>query len=409
MNTDAKAESLLMQGYPAAPGQRVTRENMLAPPYNVWSYQHMRELVPTRAIARGTGPVGALIPAPVDLGALTFVAADDSTATLAELLDITHADALVVLHEGRLVYETYQNGMHAGSLHQMWSVTKSFVGTLAEQIAQEGLLVLDAPVVDYVPELADSAWGDATVRHALDMTTGIRFSEIYDDPSSEIGLYSVATGFTPRPDGYTGPRDTAELLPTLVKEGEHGHIFHYVTPNTDVVGWVLARATGRSFSQLLSERLWSRLGMEHDAYVMVDSIGMEITGGSLSASARDLARFGQLLLNDGTHDGEQIISPDVIARLREGGDKQAFARSEEGQVGSILEGWSYRSFWWVSHNEHGAFTGIGIHGQWLYIDPTARMVAVLQSSQPDALNEAADVAVVRGLHAIAQRLVDVRS
>jgi len=398
---DVTEEAQLMQGYPAAVDQRVTIENMLMPPYNRWAYQHMLELRPTRAISRGTGPVAVLSDVPVDLSAVTYVAADGSDATLDDLLEITSGDALVILHEGRLIHETYRNGMHAGSLHHMWSVTKSFVGTLAEQLASDGLLDLDAAITDYVPELRGSAWGDAMVRHALDMVTGIRFNEIYDDPTSGIGLYAAATGLVSLPPEYPGPRNSSELLPIFQKDGTHGDIFHYVTPNTDVVGWVIARAAGKLFSQLLSERIWSRLGMEHDAYVIVDSIGMEVVGGWLSANARDLARFGQVMLQDGMHNGKQSIAAEVIAGIRAGGDQAAFARSEEGDAGAILEDWSYRSFWWVSHNEHAAYTGIGINGQWLYIDPTARMVAVLQSSHPESVNLDADTAVVRGFHAIA--------
>jgi CubicO group peptidase (beta-lactamase class C family) len=398
------ATALLMQGYPAPPERRVSLENMLIPPYNRWAFQHMRELLPTREISRGHGPVSVLVETPRSLDAVRYLAADGSTGNLATLLDITGADALVVLHEGRLVHEEYRNGMQPGSKHLMWSVTKSFVGTLAEQLAHEGALDLDASVTHYVPELAGSAWGDASVQHALDMATGIQFNEIYDDPTSEIGLYSVAAGFMPVPDGYTGPRNMSELLPVLMKEGEHGYRFHYVTPNTDVAGWIIARASGKPFSRLLSERIWSRLGMEADAYVIVDSIGMELTGGGLSASARDLARFGQLLLDDGVHDGERIIASEVVARIRAGGDKEAFARAEEGETDSPFEGWSYRSFWWVSHNEHEAFTGVGINGQWLYVDPTANVVIVMQSSHPEAVNLDADVAVVRGFGAIARHL-----
>lgn len=394
----------LMEGYPAPPERRVTRDNMLTPPFNRWAFQHMRELLPTAPIARGSGPVRPLPADPASLDDLTFTAHGGERRTLREMLDECYADALVVLHDGRLVHETYRNGMTPATPHQMMSVTKSMVGLLAMQLVCEGRIDPDALVPSYVPELAGSAWGDATVRHALDMTTGIRFDEAYGDVDSEIGQYAIACNLYPCPQGYDGPDHIAALLPTFQREGRHGERFHYVTPNTDVIGWIIARVTGRPFSRLFSERIWSRIGAEHDAYILKDPAGFEVTGGGLNATARDLARVGQLLLDDGVVDGARLLDPAVIADARAGGDRDAFARSDEAVAGSPYEGWSYRSFWWVSHNAHGAFTGIGINGQWLWVDPTARVVIVLQSSHPDPVGEEADASVIPGLHAIAAQL-----
>ena len=397
------AELGLMEGYPAAPERRVTRENLMEAPYNRWGFQHMRELMPTAEVYRGDGPVRELPRRPRDLGGLTFAAADGAERTVKEMLALSYADALVVLHEGALVYEQYLNGMGPASQHQMWSVTKSLVGTLALQLAHEGLIDESRPVLDYIPELAGSAWEDASVRHALDMTTGIEFSEVYDFEDGDIARYGIATGFRPMPEGYRGPRTVDELFPQFPKAGEHGEAFHYVTPNTDVIGWIIARVTGQPFSRVFGERVWSQLGTERDAYIIRDAIGMEMAGAGFNATARDLARFGQMVLDDGVCDGRQVIAPEVIATIRKGGDRAAFARGTE-EYGPLWEGWSYRAFWWITHNPHGAFTGIGINGQWLYVDPTARVVIVQQSSYPTADQPEADDVCVPGFHAIAREL-----
>lgn len=393
----------LMQGYPAPAEKLVTLENMRRPPYNRWAFQHIRELTPTVEIWRGDGPIVPLDIAPRDLDSLPVQLDDGSAYTVADMLDIAYADAIVVLHQGRLVYERYRNGMRPHSQHQMMSVTKSLVGTLALQLAHEGLIDLNAPVSRYLPELSSCAWTDATVRHALDMSTGIAFDEIYDDLQSDIGRYAVAAGFNPPPEGYSGPRNLAEALPTWQKRGEHGYAFHYVTPNTDVIGWIIARVSGKPFSQLCSERIWSRLGAERDAYIIRDQIGMEMTGGGLNATARDLARFGQMLLQNGSYLGQQIIAPEVVADIHAGGDQEVFARGA-ADWGPLWANWSYRSFWWYTHNAHNAFTGIGIHGQWLYIDPTAQVVIVQQSSYPSADQPDADPVTLAAFHAIAQTL-----
>jgi CubicO group peptidase (beta-lactamase class C family) len=399
------AELGLMQGYPAPEDKRVTRSNLMRAPYNRWGFQHMRELMPTAEIYRGDGPVRELTRRPLDLSGFSFAAADGTQRTVREMLDLSYADSLVVLHDGALVYEQYLNGMGPASQHQMMSVTKSLVGTLALQLAHEGLIDQQLPVSHYLPELKGSAWDDATVQHALDMSTGIRFEEIYDFADGDVARYAFASGFAEPPAGYQGPRTVPELFPQFPKQGNHGEAFHYVTPNTDVIGWIIARVTGQPFSKIFSERIWSRLGTERDAYIIRDAIGMEMAGAGFNATARDLARFGQLLLDDGVCDGQQIIAPEVIAIIRDGGDREAFARGTE-EYGPLWKGWSYRAFWWMTHNAHEAFTGIGINGQWLYIDPTARVVIVQQSSYPTADQPDADAVCLPGFHAIAQHLME---
>jgi CubicO group peptidase (beta-lactamase class C family) len=365
----------------------------------------MRELMPTAEVYRGDGPIRDLPRRPHGLSGLEFEAADGTHRTVREMLDLSYADALVVLHDGALVYEQYLNGMGPASQHQMMSVTKSLVGTLALQLAHEGLIDEDRPVGGYLPELAGSAWEDASVRHTVNMTTGIRFDEVYDFEQGDVARYAIASGITAMPDGYTGPRSVPELFPQIPKAGIHGEAFHYVTPNTDVIGWIIGRVTGQPFSRIFSDRIWSRLGMERDAYIVRDAIGMEMAGGGFNATARDLARFGQMVLDDGNCDGRQIIAPEVIAIIRGGGDPEVFARGT-AEYGPLFQGWSYRAFWWLTHNDHGAFTGIGINGQWLYIDPTARVVIVQQSSYPTADQPEADAVCLPGFHAIARHLME---
>lgn len=395
----------LMQGYPAPVDRRVTRSNLMLPPNNRWAFQHMREFMPTAGIYRGDGPVRVLNQRPVELANFSFASTNGSEHTVDEMLDASYADALVVLHDGELVFERYLNGMNPASQHQMMSVTKSLCGTLALQLIHEGLIDEDLPVGHYLPELAGSAWEDANVKHAMDMSTGIAFSEVYDweDELGDMVRYAICSGLSDSPDGYQGPTTITELFPTFQKDGEHGHMFHYVTPNTDIVGWIIGRVTGVPLSQAFSERIWSQLGTERDAYIIRDHIGMDMAGGGLNATARDLARFGQMILDNGQVDGRQVIAPEVVAEIFKGGDQEAFARGSE-EWSPLWKGWSYRAFWWITHNANNAFTGIGINGQWLYIDPTARVVIVQQSSFPTADQPAIDEIVLPGFNAIARHL-----
>lgn len=163
---------------------------------------------------------------------------------------------------------------------------------------------LSKTVATYVPELRDSAFGDATVQQILDMTTGVSYSEIYDDPQSDLARYGAVFRFAgePGPD-YQGPLTIYDYLPTLRKQGTHGEGFHYVTPNTDVLGWIIRRVTNKSVDVNLSERFWQRMGGERDGYFWVDGAGTEMAGGGLNITARDAARFGQMILQGDQFNG----------------------------------------------------------------------------------------------------------
>ncbi len=236
----------------------------------------------------------------------------------------------------------------------------------------------------------------------MDMTTSLDYSENYSDPNAGIWQYSAAANPLPKPADYTGPVGYYEYLQTVQPAGEHGQAFGYKTVNTDVLGWVLARSTGQGVARLIAERLWQPLGMEQDAYMTADALGTEFAGGGLSAGLRDLGRFGLLLLNGGQHQGQQVIPAAAIDSIRSGGDKGHFAQAGY----TTLPGGSYRGMWWVFHNEHGAFAARGVHGQTIYIDPTADMVLVRFSSHPSAKNAKIDPTSLPAYQAVAEYLLN---
>ena len=246
-----------------------------------------------------------------------------------------------------------------------------------------------------------SAFADATVRQVLDMTTGLKYSENYGDPNAEIWAHVRAGSVLPRPPGYQGPGTFYEFLQTVQKEGEHGQAFAYKTVNTDALGWVIRRVTGKSIGENLHERIWSKLGPEQDAYFTIDLVGNEFAGGGLNTALRDLARFGEMMRLDGYYNGQQIVPKAVVADIRGGGDKDKFA----GAGYKTLPGWSYRNMWWVSHNEHGAYSARGIHGQAIYIDPKAEMVIARYASHPLPNNAFADPTSLPAYHALAKHLM----
>lgn len=315
---------------------------------------------------------------------------------------MNYTDGILVLHKGRVVYERYFGVLDEKGQHGAMSVTKSFIGTLGAILVAEGKLDDKKTVGHYVPELKSSAFGDATIRQLLDMTTAIKFSENYADPNAEVWAHAHAGNPLPKPKDYTGPKTYFEFLVTIQKLGEHGDAFAYKTANTDALGWVISRVTGHSVAEELSQRIWQKMGAEQDAYFTVDSIGTPFSGGGLNLGLRDLARFGELLRNDGRISNQQIIPRSVVEDIRGGGDKEAFSKAGY----KLLPGWSYRNMWWVTHNEHGAFAARGVHGQTLYIDPTAEMVIARFSSYPIAPNAANDPITLPAFHALAKLLLN---
>ncbi|VVQ28212.1 6-aminohexanoate-dimer hydrolase [Pseudomonas fluorescens] len=367
-----------------------------------WSVSNFRQLMPTINVSRGLGaPVTLVSALRKDIDAISFVPLGaKAPMTWEQSLAATYTDGIVVMHRGKVVYERYLGVLKPEGQHAAMSVTKSVVGTLGAMLVAEGRIDANKHVAEYVPELAASAFGGATVRQVLDMTTGLKYSEDYADPNAEVWAHAKAGSPLPKPKDYSGPRSYYEFLQTVQPQGEHGSAFGYKTVNTDVLGWIIARATGRNVAQLLSERIWSRLGAEQDAYFTVDSIGTPFAGGGLNTGLRDLARFGEMLRNDGQFNGQQIVPQAVVDDIRRGGDKQAFAQAGY----DLLKGWSYRSMWWVTNKEGGAFMARGVHGQRIYVDPKAEMVIVRYASHPVASNSANDPVTLPAFDALAQHL-----
>jgi CubicO group peptidase (beta-lactamase class C family)/outer membrane protein assembly factor BamB len=368
-----------------------------------WTFSHWRELRPTVAVPHGNGPVWPLEGTPrTDLDAVTFLPIGGTTpVTWAQSVEANYTDGIVVLHRGRIVYERYAGALATDRPHIAFSVTKSFVGTLAAMLIAEGALDPTAKVTRYLPELAGSGFGDATVAQVLDMTTALDFVENYTGESPSMEAYRYSTGFAPRPANASGPTSIYSFLPTVAKKGTHGEEFHYRTPNVDVAAWLIARVTGKSAATVLSERIWSRMGAEDDAFLQVDKDGVPLMGTSLNARLRDMARFGELMRLNGRFNGQQIVPVAVVDEIRRGASPKAFLAGGY----PTLPGWSYHDFWWVSHDDHGAYMARGIHGQAIYVDPKAEMVIARFASHPLAGNANLDPMSLPAYRAVAEHLM----
>jgi CubicO group peptidase (beta-lactamase class C family) len=335
-----------------------------------WSLCHIEELVPTRSVWRGSESIRELPKAEQDLSRLPVQTLDGRSLTLHDALQECYTDGFLVMHRGKIILEQYFAHCKPHTRHLIQSATKSFVGTLVEELIVARELDREQLIPHYLPELSRTAWHDARVADVLDMLVGMKFDEDYSRQDSEVYRYLTAMGMLPSLPGADIPQSVYEYLPSIAKQGEHNCTFAYREPNISVLGWLLRRVTGMSLTDLISERIWQPLGMERDAYCMIDSWGAE---GSLAMTLRDFARFGDMILNRGSVSGWQVLSTNTIESLFEGGDIQKFAAGMGNP--SPLSSHSYRSQWWVRHLQgRNALQARGAYGQSLYIDPKAEVV-----------------------------------
>jgi CubicO group peptidase (beta-lactamase class C family) len=373
----------LMTGFPPAPESQVTLANWQDPPFNRWAFQHMRELIPSHAIPAGQP---APLPAGPSLGNPGLTRLDGSEATVEDVLAGTYTDAFLVVRDGQVVAERYYAGMTAGTRHLVQSVSKSILSCVAGVLTDRGLLDLRAPVTTYVPEVGDSGYADATIRDLLDMRTGVAFRETYTDADAEVRVMERSMGWRPAQPG--DPAGAYPYLATLGRAGPHGDEFSYRSADSDMLGWACERASGARMADLISGLIWQPIGAEHHAEITCDPLGTAIPDGGISATARDLARFGQMLVDDGAAQGRTIVPEAWLADVRdpEPGVREAFARTDNEYV--LPGGW-YRSQFWVIPGPGGpVLVCLGIYGQLIYADRAARTVVVKLSSWPDAQNTA---------------------
>ncbi len=357
----------MMHAFPPPPEGQVTLANWRTAPFSHWGFSHVRELIPSAEIKNDPRSVRPLPEAPTALPSLDRIAEP--------------CNALLVLHRGRIVAERYADGMTAGTPHILMSVSKSMLGLLAGILAESGCLDTGAPVTEHVPEVSNTAYRGATVRQLLDMRAGILFDEDYMAGDGPIVDYRRATGWNPLEPGEP-PSDLRSFLAQLAgADGSHGQRFHYVSPNTDLLAWVIERAAGERYADLMGRLLWAPAGAGWPAYITVDRLGAPRAAGGMCVTARDLARIGQLIVENGRRDGRQVLPERWIDDIESNGDPEAW---EAGEFSSFFPGrrMHYRSQCYVLRGKNPLIFGIGIHGQNLYVDRYAEVVMVRLCSRP---------------------------
>ncbi|CAM4160992.1 6-aminohexanoate hydrolase [Bacillus wiedmannii] len=360
----------------------VTKKNWLDDPYLRWSYTHMKEFTLINEVNNNPEHVSHFSTASQNLDDFAVERRFGNTTPLKKLLDDNKTDAFVVVHNGQLVYERYFNGYNESEPHGMASLAKVFTGAIIQSLAEENRIDLEKTADAYIKELKNTPFGNATLQQLMDMQVSVEYpTHGYEHPALEnqdAQLY-LASNILPRGKNYDGPMKIYDMLREAEETATPGSDFSYDNGSAETLAWVIRTITGKSLAENVSERIWSQIGMEENAYYVTDETKVEQASAGLNATARDMARFGQLLLNNGEYNGKQILPSSITKDIK---------NVQEGELavgpGASI---SYHNQWWIPHNEQGAFEVLGSYGQTLYIDPKANMVIVHFSSNATPSNE----------------------
>ncbi|MFH8473661.1 serine hydrolase domain-containing protein [Streptomyces sp. NPDC018000] len=340
-----------------------------------------RELTPSRRVWRGPEPARAL---PGEPAGLDTVAIDlgGTTIKLPDLFTAAQTDAFLVMHRGCVVHETYRHGTEAHTPHFNASAAKSYIGLMAATLAHQGLLDRSARASAHIPELAGTAFGDATIEDLLHMGTQVSYAGRPFDKAIEAQRYFAVIAPQLRPFGYNGPTTIREHLLTARATGKLGTGFRYENGNVETLAEVLRRITGLTTSALLSELIWSKIGAEEDAYYILDSDGVEAACGGFSATARDVARLGEMLRCGGAVGSRQVLPEEVATTITSGVPdgyprRVRFPAAPPDSPATL----SYHDLWWIPNDPYGSYLASGIHGQRLLVSPGLDLVAVHFGSQ----------------------------
>jgi hypothetical protein len=390
----------IMDTVPAAPDRQVTLANWRIAPFNRWGLHHMREVVPTATVQRDPDRMWQVPVQPgSDLGDVEFTTFDGTRRTVAGWMTEGYGDGLLVMKDGVIVHEQYAGHLTPTTTHLMFSVTKSVTGLVTGLVVDRCGLDPTSLVGDILPEAADSGFGDCTVRDVLDMTVCLDFDEIYDDTYAPMRAYRESSGWLP-PADPANPLDLRHFLAGLGRrEGQHGRHFRYLSPNSDMLGWILERAAGRSYASMLSEWLWAPMGAQCSADLAVDRCGAPRTAGGLAATLRDMGRLTEMVRCGGVANGRQVVPAWWIDDIFTQGDPEAWKGNSFEDM--LPRGGRYRSQWYLSDERGSQTMGAGIHGQWIWFDRDRAVTVVKLTSRPLASDDACDEAELASFEALA--------
>lgn len=352
------------------------------------NFRHLERFVPTSEMPAS--------PNPWDLGVnsntLTFTGDFMGKPTsLEEFIALSDTSSFLVIKDGEIIYENYSHGDSVDSLHLSFSVAKSFTSALLGIALGEGKIdSLQDPIRKYLPELTSPTFDGVTIEHVLQMSSGVRFTEVYTDPASDINTMTTKVP----------PLSYLEYINTLGRDKPPGTYNHYASINTQLLGILLVKVAGESMTDYMTSRLWHPLGMQHKGLWTLDGQGIELAMGGLAASARDYARLGLLYLNDGMR-GDQRILPQGWVQASVTPDEPHLMPGDNPNSSNV-SGYQYQ--WWTPRDWDNDYLARGIWGQNIYVHPGNRVVIVKLAADQKNFDPRYKLAYIDYLQDLAQSL-----
>ena len=380
----------------------INQNNWNQHPNQVWSFQNMKDLFSTQTLSKSNDPSSFDTKLNQDIENFEFDTLEGKSTSIKDSFSETHADAFLVIKNEEIIYEKYFNEMSAHSPHLMNSISKSFLGMLAGVLVGKGIVDPEDKISNLIPEFKDSAFVETTLQNALDMAGAVKFGEDYAQPDADFWLETAMFGWRPDLKANLKANNLKEFAQSLKDtEQNDGEKYHYRTILTDVAAMALEQAANQSVFELMDEYIWQKLKPENDAHVVLDLNGFPYFGAGMNASARDLGRFGLMLLNNGKYAEEQIVPASWISDTIAGdsGYKQRFAASEHGPM--MPDGHYKNKMWVVDEN---IMLCIGIHGQFICINKATNSVIVRFSSQPEPLDLIMFANTLAGIQSVSSKI-----
>lgn len=293
---------------------------------------------------------------------------EDSNQNLMDALEYYETDGLLILKNDTILYENYWHDNDQSSKHISWSVAKSFLSALIGIAIERGQIEnINDPITKYLKDFADTGYENVSIKNLLQMSSGIGFNEDYADYDSDINRFARTISFG------TSMREFARSLKNEKPQGTYNH---YVSIDTQMLAMLLVEVTNKSISENLKDEIWLKIGMENDAYYMVDDTGMEVALGGLNATLRDYAKFGLLYLKRGLWNGQTVIPSHWVDASHKIND----AHLMPGENVNSSSTWGYGYQWWIPGFPNDEYMASGVYNQHIFIDPVNQVVVAKTSS-----------------------------
>lgn len=332
----------------------------------VYNFLNMEATFATTTVTKSPSPTR--LPERLDFQLPTDFKSDGKSYNVEEFLERTLTTGLMVIHKDTIVFENYHNGLTPETTHISWSMAKSFVSGMLGMAVDEGLIEsIQDPITKYLPQLKESGYNNVPIKDILQMSSGVGFNEDYADFNSDINRFGR----------YFALGSSFEKFALSLKNARPPGTFnHYVSIDTQVLGMLLKKTTGKTITDYMKEKIWDPMGMEHDATWVIDGDGMELALGGLNATLRDYGKFGLLYLRNGDWFGKQIVPANWIQQSIT--LDAPHLQPGEHELSSSNLGYGFQ--WWIPQEADGAFLASGIYNQHIYIQPNRDVVVIKLSA-----------------------------